>query len=253
MRIKHHDKRKTVLNLGSDQQKALKELLQIRGDFVSLNDDFDTYADHNKTAKIMKKKNAAFFITSVGNTHINMGRVYDGEFLELIKFKIHKILSSEDFKSIPAEMFVKYFILLQNIDSPRLENMFMDLFNQKSIEANLNGIKYAWIISRIDKIYTLKFVRVLNDCSVEDIGPYFELEIENEFFSTDELYNKAFTIEEPKKTKNVEKNVFKDVIGTLHVDKQDLRDIQLKKNRGYKNKEVNEDLHKKKINRITDQ
>ncbi|KAI5169805.1 ribosome production factor 2 [Pancytospora epiphaga] len=232
---KNSTTRKTLLSIAKKTPKAVTELLGIRGDSMSVSEDFNAHTDPDRTLKLMKKKKSSFFISmKEGGSSLAIGRTYDSQFLELVNFKVLKALSSTDFSAVPAEISVKYFLLFINIGNERLENMIMDLFSQQTHEVNLRGIRYAWIFSKSGEIYTLKFVRVMNDLSVEDIGPYFELEMETEFYCGDELWKAALGEKKTKKKKNVEKTGLKERIGKVHVDRQDLKDIRLKKSKGYK-------------------
>lgn len=226
--------RKNVLCLTKSIPKALKELLTIRGDFTTLDESIDAFSDYEKALKLMKKKKSVISVTHNKNTLVFI-RSFDYQPLEILKFTILNALSSTDFNSIPAEFFSKYFIISQNIENKRIENFFIDFFSQRTVKIDIESVKYAWIISSSSKVeYNLKYVRVLNDFSVEDIGPSFDLKLEKEFYCGDEIYSKAFSQDKPVKQKNVSKNVFKDTVGKLHIDRQDLNDINLKKSRAYK-------------------
>lgn len=240
LRAKRPEDRKTLLSIAKKSPAAIRELLAIRGDAAVLKEEFDTYADADRTLKLMKKKKAALFISHIGESHLVLGRSYDGQFIDLVKFKIQRMLSSSDFQSLAAEVHVKYFLLFQGIADARLENLLADAFHQSSREVDLCGLRYAWIFHQHDRLLTLKFVRVLKDMSVADVGPFFELAIEKEYFCGEDLWSAALDVKKVKKVKNTEKNVFKDRIGKVHVDRQDLKDIKLKKNRGRKNKLVTE-------------
>lgn len=234
MRTKDPKIRKNVLYLTKTVDKPLRELLTIRGDFHTLEEELDLYTEYEKACQLMKKKKCVILVSSNKNK-LTLMRTYDNQPLEIFRFDIVKSMSSSDFESIPAELFTKYFIILQNVQNKRLENLFIDLFNQKSKDVHIEGVRYAWIIQEDkDSVVTMKFVRVMNDLSIEDIGPYFELKLEREFYCGDDLYEKAFTVEKKKKQKNVTKNVFKDTVGKLHIERQDLKEINLKKSRAYK-------------------
>ncbi len=238
MRPKDPKTRKNVLCLSKDIPKALKEMLKIRDDFVVLNESIDAFIEYERSLKLMKKKKCALSVSNTKDSFVFI-RSYDHQPLEILKFKIIKSLSSSDFSTIPAEFYSKYFILCQNIENKRIENFFIDFFSQSSTKVNISGVKYAWVIAADSegKVFTLKYVRVLNDFSVEDIGPLFEMKLEKEFYCGDDLYEKAYVSDKEKKQKNVSKNVFKDKIGKLHIDKQDLNDINHKKSRAYKKME----------------
>ncbi|ELA41366.1 uncharacterized protein VICG_01607 [Vittaforma corneae ATCC 50505] len=237
MRPKNPKARKNVLCLSKTMPKPLRELLTIRGDFLALEEDIDCFADYEKTCKLMKKKKCALSVAST-KEHLVFVRVYDYQPLEILKFRISKSFSSADFGSVPAELYSKYFVICQQIENKRIENFLVDFFSQHSTKVNIDSVRYAWIIGQTshqsERTFTLKYVRVLNDLSVEDIGPHFELVLEKEFYCGDELYEKAFACSQPAKQRNVSKNVFRDTVGKLHIDRQDLNDINLKKSRAYK-------------------
>lgn len=239
MRITDPKTRKSLLNLSKETPKALKEFLAIRGDVAGFKTklDSDSCLNTNGIFKLMKKKNCALFLSYDGKNSISLGRSYNGQPLEVIKFKIRNMLSSSDFKTLPPELNVKYFCIFLNIKNKKIENLFVDLLNQPSSKINISAVKYAWVISQADTIITIKFVRVLDDISIEEIGPFFEIETEKEFFCSDELREQAFSVKIPKKQKNVSKNIFKDKIGKIYIEKQDLKDINTRKSRAYKNKQ----------------
>lgn len=233
MRAQDPERRKKILCLAKSPTKPIRELLTIRGDFTMLE---ECNLDYEKTCKFMKKKKCALSIECNGD-RLTITRSFDALPLERVEFRIQKALSSADFSTVPAELFSKYFVVCQNMENKRMENLFVDLFSQSSTKVNLDAVRYAWIINEAQtdsKVLTVKYVRVMNDFSVEDIGPYFELLPAGEFFCGDELYEKAFSQQKVKKQKNVSKNVFKDKVGKLHIERQDLNDINHKKSRGYK-------------------
>lgn len=239
MRTKDPKIRKNALFLDTANSvcaNALKELFNIRGDFKTVPEKIDAFADYEKACKLMAKKRCVLSASGFKDS-LTFARCFDNQLLECIKFKVIKALSSADFDTIPAELYVKYMVLVQNVSNKKLENLFIDFFNQKTVKVNADAIKYAWVINETSGVFTIKFVRILNDSSVQDIGPYFELQIEKEFFCGDELYEEAFEVKKPTVQKNVTTNVTKDKIGKLYVDKQDLKDINLKRSRAYRKQE----------------
>lgn len=240
-RIKKPEDRKILLNIAKKTPIAIQELIRIRGDSTEIYEEFDTFKDSDRTIKLMKKKKATLFISS-NDKRIIFGRTYDNQIVDMYKFKVNSMKSSADFEGVPAEICVKYFLLVQNVKDKRLENLMVDMFRQRSYEVDLHGIRYAWILSQNGEIVMLKYVRVLKDYSVEDIGPAFEIEQDKGFGCGEELWEKALNIKKVKKVKNVGKNIFKDKIGKIHIDRQDLKDIKLKKSKGYKNKPISADF-----------
>ncbi|KAI4291159.1 ribosome production factor 2 [Pancytospora philotis] len=236
VRAKHPEDRKTLLCIGKKCHKAVTEFASLRGDSAALSESLDCFKDADATLKLMKKKKAAFFVSSTDEKTLVLGRAYDSQFLELVKFNVKSMRGSADFPSVAPELYVKYFVLLQGITNPRLENMLVDLFHQRTRAVCLQGIRYAWVIAQVGGVYTLKFVRVLTDHSIEDVGPFFEMTVASEFYCGDDLWKEALGPQKAKKKVKTEKTATKDVIGKIHLDRQDLSEIQLKKSRGYKHK-----------------
>lgn len=236
MKTKDPKLRKNALFIDTSNfisESSLKELVNIRGDSKIVSEKIDAFSDYEKVCQLMAKKKCALCVSGFKDSLV-IARTFNNQLLECIKFKVLKALSSADFESIPAEMYVKYIVLIQNVTNKKIENLFIDFFNQKTTKINLDALKYAWILNESKGLFTLKFVRILNDKSIQDIGPYFEMQIEKEFYCGDELYEEAFEVSKPKVQKNVSTNATKDKIGKLYIDKQDLKDVNLKKSRAYR-------------------
>lgn len=235
-RQRNPDARKKLLCIGKTVPKGLSELLALRGDSTVYSEEFDAFDDPERSIKIMKKKQSALVISTSGD-RLSMGRSYDGEFLDLFKFRIVRMAHSGEFPGVAPEPFVKYFVLLQGVRDSRMENFVLDLLRQRSTSVDLRGIRYAWIFSQKERVYTLRYVRVHDGLGVEDIGPYLELQLEGQYACGDELWTKALDKRKPKKIRNTSKNAFKDTIGKVYIDRQDLRDIKLKRRKTHKQAE----------------
>lgn len=215
----------------SKKHKEIQLILtKIRSDCITVKREklLDPFKQYNIVEKILKSHNSKLFITFTSDNLI-LGRSFNNEIIDMLKFKIKNYEKS--FKGvIPAEINMKYGLLLINIKDKRIENIFVDIFNMKSSKVCLDNLKYIWVITDYNGTYILKYCRILNNDDLEDVGPYLELEIEDQYACSDETYKKSFGNKE-KNVKNVSKNEFYDQIGTLHIDKQDLREIKTRKYR----------------------
>lgn len=212
-----------------------RELGLIRGDTIKIRKDFDAYKDSERTSKLMAKTQCKFFVSINKKKELIVGRSHDNEIIDTLNFKLlnHKI--TKDISGPGFELNAKYFILLNNIDDKRKENLFIDLLNMKSSKICLEGINYAWIISKTGDLFVMKYCRVLSDDSIEEVGPCLELQLQNEYHCGEERYQQAIgENKNPKKHKNTFKNGLNDKIGVLHIDKQDLKDVKTRKSRAYK-------------------
>lgn len=224
---------KKLLCLNKKLHSAVREFITIRGNTVILNEETNTSLEPEQISKLMKSKKCTLYLRFYSD-HLVLGRSYNNEIIDYYTFKINKIIGTREFPTLPPEYGSKYYVLVQNCVDKRLENLVIDLLHQPSHEVDFEGTSYAWIFAQVDGVYTLKYMRVTLSGMVEDIGPFFELTIENSYNCGEEIWKDATKVEK-KKTKNVEKNVCKETIGKVHIDRQDLRDIRLKRGRGYKN------------------
>lgn len=225
-------KRLNVLSIiTSKKNKEIQSIVtKIRSDCIQVIREklSDPMKQYSLIQKLLKKNECKLFLT-ITNGFFSFGRSFNDEILDLLKFKI--INSKSTFKNVvSAELNMKYYIFIQNIADDRICNLIIDVFNMKSSKVCLKNIKYCWIFSCIDSKYIFKYCRILSNDEIEDIGPYFELELVDKYYCSDELYKKSFG-EISKKNKKINKNEFKDEIGTLHIDKQDLREIKTRKYR----------------------
>ncbi|EEQ81586.1 hypothetical protein NCER_101927 [Vairimorpha ceranae BRL01] len=213
----------------SKKHKEIQNIFtKIRANSIILNRErlTDPFKQYNLIEKILKTHEAKLFITFT-SSHIILGRSFNNEIIDMLKFKIKHYEKS--FKgTVSAELNMKYTILLININDKRIENLFIDLLNMKSSKICLQNIKYTWVITNIKGIFIIKYCRILENNDLEDVGPCFELELEDKYHCTEETYKKSLGKIE-KKNKSITKNQFNDEIGILHIDKQDLREIKTRK------------------------
>ncbi|ADM11411.1 uncharacterized protein Eint_041220 [Encephalitozoon intestinalis ATCC 50506] len=230
MRVKRPRERKILLSVicSSEGEKIQREIGAIRGDTIHIQEKISAFDCVEQVEKLMKKKKSGIFISVTKENLLVIGRTFNDEIIDMVEFKINKYQPVSDFECVSPELHMKYFVVLENINNPRLESLVIDLFNMRSSKVCLEGIRYSWVFARTESGYVLKYVRVLKDLSVEDCGPLFEMELARSYHCSDELYKKA--LDEPSKPRrNTTKNLFNDRIGTIYIDKQDLRDIKLKK------------------------
>lgn len=235
MRVKRPSERKTLLSvISSDEgERIQREIGIIRGDTVHVHEKMNPFDNVERMERLMKKKKSGLFMSVTKDRRFVIGRNFNDEIIDMAEFKVNGFQSVSDFGCVSPELHMKYFVVLQNISSSRLENLVIDLFNMKSSKVCLESIRYAWIFARTEAGHVLKYVRVLKDFTVEDCGPLLEMELVRSYHCSEELYGKA--VDEPSKPKkNVTRSLLNDKVGTLHIDKQDLRDIRLKKGKGYK-------------------
>ncbi len=224
---------KRLLHICNKSSAPMREFKLIRGNVSEVKEELDAYSENDRVVQLMKKKKCELFIGE-NSGMIVLGRTFNNEILDMYKFKICESRGSSSFVGLPPEFASKYFVIVLNCEDKRLENLVVDILHQKSHDMNIECTRYAWIFCSFEGKYILKYVRVSDTCSVEDIGPFFVLEEIVKYNCGDEMWREATKCEKKRKIKNVEKNECKEIIGKMHIDRQDLRDIRLKKGRGRK-------------------
>jgi ribosome production factor 2 len=245
---KMNKKRKRFLIISTTKEATgiSNEISMIRGDAVkcTMKEKTSFFDSINDLEKIMSKKKCPLFMSTQINKSkemiLTVGRTFNKEIIDMMEFKVDEYKNTEYFVKecgrVGPEIGVKYFIIFQGLNDPRVENLFLDILNMKSKEICLENVMYAFILSKIGgNAYSLKYARILTNGDLEEVGPSISMECTRMFFCSNELFKKACSVQKPGKTKNVSKNDFNDTIGTVHIGKQDLRDIRLKKGKGFKN------------------
>ncbi|EJW04621.1 hypothetical protein EDEG_01173 [Edhazardia aedis USNM 41457] len=193
--------------------------------------------------------------------YLIIGRQFDGEMLELIEFSIQNFTSITHYtsKKIILEPNCGYYLSLIGIKDDRLKNLLTDIFGQKTQSVSLDNIKYTLTIENIttdksinneendtndnfDTNHTggseinstsLKISLKKLDQHLSSIGPEMLLKVCRSWYCSYDLYKKSIKRNVEAKVKNVSVNEMLDTVGTVHIEKQDLKDIQLKKRKRY--------------------
>lgn len=230
-----NSERKTLLSIVSNAEGARiqREIATIRGDAVQISEKIHPFESTELAEKLMRRKKCALFMNVTKEKHLVVGRTFNDEIIDMAEFRITACRLVGDFDCAGPELHAKYFVLLQNIGNERLENLVADLLNMRSMQVCLDNIRHAWVFAGMETGYTLKYVRVLKDFSIEDCGPCLEMELFRSYHCGDELYKTA--LDAPgKPKKNVQRNEFNDRVGRIHIDRQDLKDIRLRRTQSYK-------------------
>ncbi|KAF7683111.1 Ribosome production factor 2 like protein [Astathelohania contejeani] len=222
--------RKKALALITDKTstKYLSPIITIRGDATKKQFKNNPFDSLEEIEKILPTRGCSLVVSayhSSSKPYLMMARSFNNEIIDSIEFEI---LNFSGFASIGPELCVKYFICLQNLTNKRLCNLLVDFFNMRAVEVNLDAIKYCWSVCEIENCIFMKYVRI-NKGKVEECGPSYRLKVSRIYSCSEELYEKACGPILKKKEKNVSKNVFNDRIGTVHMERQDLRDLRLRK------------------------
>ena len=213
---------------------------------------------------LCKKNNSTFFALSSHNKkhpmNLTLGCLYDFQLLDYFDFEVTNFLPMSYFKSeVVINSDLKPIIIFQgelfesDFNYDRLKKFFIDFFQLYDIE-NISISEMRRIIAisieKDEKIVKIRNYQINGDLSNKnnlskvnliEIGPSFDLK-ERKFTLGDEVLYKK-TLKQPKgikeiKEKNIEKNkILGEKRGRIHMQKQNLGAVSLKKFKKIMNKD----------------
>lgn len=209
--------------------------------------------------KLLTSNNSNMFIHKLDDKLI-MGRSFNNEIIDFLQFEI--IEWSTNIKKY--ETGAKH-ILLTNFDSDRFRNLFVDLFGFKGDKISVEAIKYLLKVKSDtelndviatdnkeqpedeaeeynDDIVDVKDKKIVFEMTIDSLDSsethlLSKIRLEKFWFCRAKTFKNAVRFETEKKEKNVFTNEMGDVVGKIHIEKQELREINIKKPRKVKNKE----------------
>lgn len=169
----------------------------------------------------MKKRKCNIFINESGNK-LAIGRIYDDEVLDIVEYEI---LEKKGFVSGGAALGSKYLMLFLGL-SDRERNLWTDILYQRSSQINLEAIKYVFVLTRQENEF---IISLCTKDKLELIGPFYKLKVVREKYCDSALFKTSLGIQKPKQMKNIAVNEQKTKLGKIYVNKQDFKDLRLKK------------------------
>lgn len=180
----------------------------------------------DKIEYLHKKHNTSLSLTTNKNI-LTFTRTYDNQLLDTFEFILNFIPKSYSIDINPI-----HYTIMQNIN-PRLQNLLADFFTCQNNKVAIDGVKYVLNIKMIDNKVNISY----EDINGNVVGPNIELIEKRAWQCEKEVWDNAVAVVKDKRIKNVCVDGMRDTIGTLHMEKQDLKEIQIKKARRVKIKE----------------
>lgn len=220
--------KKLLLILTSKKCKPFFQYLQsIRTNTsIAFQHPFHPFDNPDKITHIHKKHDTSLSIM-LNKNKLTFTRTFDGELLDTFEYELIFTSGKYEIDHNPI-----HYTIMESFGENET-NMFTDFFTCSSRKVALEGIKYVFVIKKTENGFVISY----EDFNGKKQGPEIELKEMRKWKCKNELWERATEVETEKKIKNVAVNEMKDVIGTLHMEKQDLREIQIKKQRRVKNKE----------------
>ena len=130
----------------------------------------------------------------------------------------------------------------------RLKNLLIDFWRgEKVTNLNLQGLEHIIQITAADgRVYIRSYRALLKKSGLrtprvelEEIGPSLDLVLNRSHLAEESLYKESLKqpkVLKPKVKKNIDRDVFGTKTGRIHMQKQDLANMQTRKMKGLKRK-----------------
>jgi len=193
-----------------------------------------------------------------------IGRFFDYHVTDMYEMSIEKLIPMENFKTPKITMGINPCLIFNGepfeIDPEyiRLKCLLTDFFRGEVVDnIRLQGIEHALHFTAADgKLYIRSYRVVFKkstskvpDVELVEMGPSIDAVVRRSKMCSDDVYNKSKKQPkeiEPKKKKNISRNAFGSVLGRIHMEKQDLSKLQLRKVKALKRKVADKDQNSKK-------
>jgi ribosome production factor 2 len=181
--------------------------------------------------------------------NLALGSLFDNKILDSFEFEVTNFIPIEYFsKDIEVDSYMKPVIVFQgdlfetDFELDRLRKFMLDFFRIKDLEeVDISDLRRVVVISVAEdrelKIRNFQTSKVneynfKDHLSLTEIGPSLNLKIRKIQLALEDTYKKALIQPKelkPKKVKNVERDILGNKKGRLHMGRQDLKQMALKK------------------------
>jgi len=235
------------------------------------------FDDASKLEFFADKSDASLFLFgSHSNKRPNnlvVGRFFNYRMLDMVEFTVQDFKSMSSFEGPKQNLASRTCVIFQgeefenNESFKKIANILLDFFVEQPTEfVNLACLDHVLVFtSQSNKILMRHYTIVLKKSGsriprieLNEIGPSMDLEIRRNRFASADLEEQANTHHVDKKSKG-KKNITKDSLhqqhGTIHVGRQNLDELQIKKQkalRKHKVDEGNDDKPRKKVKKSED-
>lgn len=259
----HENTKQTIFVKGGNTSQTvtllLKELYQLKkGDAVMYKrkNILRPFEDETPLEFFSQKSDASLFMFGSHSkkrpNNIVIGRMFDFHVLDMIELGIDNFKSMFDFEGPKCPVGTKPCIMFAgeqfdtDPDYMRLKNVFADFFRGPVIkQVRLQGLEHVIMITAANgKIYIRNYRILLKKSGsktprieLEDMGPSIDLSLRRTKLASDDLYKRS--LKKPKtatikKKKNISQDAFGSKLGRIHMQPQDLANLQTRKMKGLK-------------------
>lgn len=234
--------------------KALKELYILKKPFslmLSKKNILRPFDDTNTLEYLARKNDHSLFLFGFNSkkrpNSLIMGRLFDNEVTDMFELSMETFKSMEEFKVAKITAGIKPMLIFNgepfSVDPEfmRLKCLLTDFFRgEQPDRVRLQGLEHVLNFTAIDgKVFMRSYKTVFRksgtkipNIDLEEIGPSFNFVVRRTKLCSDEIYknSKKHPKElQPRKKKNLSRDAFGSTLGRIHMQKQDLNKLQLRK------------------------
>jgi len=246
-------------------QRVLKDIHAIKrplSDMFGRKHDVRPMEDATPLETMLAKADAGLFVFGNHNKkrpdNLILGSTFDGRVLDMFELGVLSFTSLAEFKNSKVAAESKPCLLFSgegfqaSEEMRRLKAMLIDLFRGPEVaNVRLAGVEHALqftapggdhgqkVFVRSYKIHLKRSDKPkVPRVELEEIGPALNVVLRRTHLASEDHYKHACkqvkNVRKKKKVKNVEEDVFGSTLGRLHVQAQDVNNVQTRKMKGLK-------------------
>lgn len=240
----------------------LKDLYRVKkpnSKMLSKRNDLNPFEDETGVEFLMSKNHASLFVFGSHNkkrpNNIVMGRTFDGHIMDMIEMGVSSYKGVDEFRGLAKAVGSKPVMLFEgelwDTDEKygKLRNLFIDFFRADVVNRiALAGLDHAIVVTAVAppggtgegmvllRNYRISFKKVTGSHTpsvmLQPMGPAADLKIRRTKLCAPDLWKVA--TKKPKqlvkkKVKNITTNEFGDTLGRIHLGRQDLETMQVRR------------------------
>lgn len=242
-------------------RRALVEIHALKKPFsliLSKKNILRPFDDQNPLEYLCKKNDHSLFVFGFSSkkrpNSLVIGRTFDSQVLDMFELGIVGFKPMDEFKNSKVTLGIKPCLVFHgeafSLDPEymRLKCLLTDFFRGEVVDnIRLQGLEHVLhftanegkVLMRSYKTTFLKSGTKIPNVELTEIGPSFDFAVRRSKLASDDLYkvSKKQPVEtQIKKKKNINKDKLGNVLGRIHMQKQDMSKLQLRKVKALKRK-----------------
>eukprot|EP00117_Sycon_ciliatum_P043200 scpid87948/ scgid31315/ Ribosome production factor 2 homolog; Brix domain-containing protein 1; Ribosome biogenesis protein RPF2 homolog len=248
----------------TDLLKDLHSLKKPNSQLLGRRHEFRPFEDVSKIEGMCKKYDSSLcaFVSHSKKRPNNLVlmRMFNHEVLDMFELGVTNFKSVKSLKGLQSMSGAKPCLIFsgqqfeEQADYQRLKSLLIDFFqNDRPPKVRLNGIEHVINFTITDGVVLVRTYRIhlkksgtnVPRIELTEMGPHMDLTPRRNRLASHELFKKSCKqpkVVKPKKVKNVEVNPLGTMTGRIHMQKQDLEKLQLRKTKALKRRASTTDM-----------